>query len=69
MFDESVWSMLVKKCQSIYQKHGLGIEIPTDNASDPVEVFDEVQVDKNVFRFVVKKSIRCICESCVYLHV
>ena len=23
------------------------------NASDPVEVFDEVQVDKNVFRFVV----------------
>ena len=53
MFDESVWSMLVEKCQSIYQKHGLGIEIPTDNASDPVEVFDEVQVDKNVFRFVV----------------
>ena len=53
MFDERDWSALVAKCKSIYQRHGLGIEIPTDNASDPVEVFDEVHVDTNVFRFVV----------------
>ena len=52
MFDECDWSALVAKCKSIYQRHGLGIEIPTD-VSDAVEVFDEVQVDKNVFRFVV----------------
>ena len=49
MFDECDWSALVAKCKSIYQRHGLGKEIPTNNASDPVEVFDEVQVDKNVF--------------------
>ena len=53
MFDERDWSALVAKCKSIHQRHGLGIPIPTDNASDPIEVFDEVQVDKNVFRFVV----------------
>ena len=53
MFDECDWSALVAKCKSIYQRHGLGIEIPTDNASDPVEVFDQEQVEKNVFRFVV----------------
>ena len=49
MFDECDWSALVAKCKSIYQRHGLGIEIPTDNASDPVEVFDQEQVEKMYF--------------------
>ena len=40
MFDECIWSMLVEKCQSIYQRHGLGIPIPSG-------------VAENVFRFVV----------------
>ena len=53
MFDEYVWSALVAKCQSIYQRHGLGIPIPSDIVSDPVEVFDQIDVAKNVFRFVV----------------
>ena len=53
MFDECGWSALVEKCKSNYWKHGLGTEIPTDNVSDPVEVFDQTEVDKNVFRFVV----------------
>ena len=49
MFDKCDWSALVAKCKSIYQRHGLGIEIPTDNASDPVKIFDHTEVDKNVF--------------------
>ena len=53
MFDKYVWSALVAKCQSIYQRHGLGLEILSDNASDPVEVSDQTDMAKNVFRFVV----------------
>ena len=52
MFDEYIWSMLVEKCQSIYQRHGLGIPIPS-GVADPVEIFDQTEVDKNVFGFVV----------------
>ena len=48
MLDEGVQSMPVEKCQSIYQRHGLGIPIPS-GVSDPVEVFDQTDVAKNVF--------------------
>ena len=50
---ESGLSHLVLKCKRIYQRYGLDIEIPTDYAYDPVEVFDEVDVRANVFRFAV----------------
>ena len=53
MSDECDCSALVAKCKTIYQRHGLGIEIFMDNFSDPVEVFDQTEVDKSVFRFLV----------------
>ena len=52
MFDECIWSMLVEKCKSIYQRHGLGVPIPS-GVADPVEIFDQTDVAENVFRFVV----------------
>ena len=52
MFDECIWSTLVEKCQSIYQRHRLGIPIPS-GVADPVEIFDQTDVAENVFQFVV----------------
>ena len=53
IMSESGWSHLVQKCKRIYQRFGLDIPIPIDYADDPEEVFDEVDVRANVFRFVV----------------
>lgn len=51
--DEWMWSTLLDKCNKIYKERGQGIRIPDTIAPDPVDVFDQTGVDKNVFRFVI----------------
>ena len=51
--DEWCWEELTAKCRSVQMKWGAEIKIPSDVAYNPVEVFDETDVDKNVFRFVI----------------
>ena len=49
--DECCWSDLVSK--RIYERYGSNIQIPSDIASDIVEVFDKADVTKGIFRFVI----------------
>ena len=57
MSDRWNWFTLCVKCESVYAKYGnQGTdEIPTDpcDDDDPLEIFDVVNVDVNVMRFVV----------------
>ena len=53
VMSECGWSELVAKCKGIHEKYGMGIKIPSVCTADPLEVFDYVDVSKNVFRFVV----------------
>lgn len=47
------WITLCRKCEIVYQRYGEGIcEILTDPA-DPLETFDDTNVEENVLRFVV----------------
>ena len=55
MSDRWSWSRLCSKCERIYTKYGSGLSVPDDNPDDedPLDVFDDTNVDRNVLRFVV----------------
>ena len=40
------------KCKNLQQKYGPDIEIPTNYKPDVIQVFDDVEVHVNMFRFV-----------------
>ena len=53
MADRWSWIRLCSKCERVFATYGGGgDEIPKDQ-SDPLEVFDETDVENNVMRFVV----------------
>ena len=53
MADRWSWMGLCRKCQRVYHRYGEGsCEIPSEIA-DPLETFDDTNVEKNVMRFVV----------------
>ena len=47
------WSRLGERCEQIVNKYGNDIVLPTEPHNDPLEVFKDTEVHKNVFRFVV----------------
>ena len=47
------WSRLCERCEQIVNKYGKDIVLPTEPHNDPLEVFKDTDVHKNVFRFVV----------------
>ena len=51
MSDRWSWTRLCCKCESTYARYRAD-EIPTD-IDDPLEVFDDTDVSKNMMRFVV----------------
>ena len=53
MEDECCWPDLLSKCKRIDERYGSNIQIPSDIASDIVEVFDEDDVTRNIFRFLI----------------
>jgi len=54
MSEERVWEVLCSRCHDLFEKYGNGIVIPPCNSLyDPVLVFDETDVECNVWRFVV----------------
>ena len=54
MSEERVWEVLCSRCHDLFEKYGNGIVIPPCNPHfDPVLVFDETDVECNVWRFVV----------------
>ena len=55
MSDRWSWITLCSKCERIYTKYGDGVRIPNDNPKDenPLDVFDDSNVEENVMRFVV----------------
>ena len=53
MSDRWSWLTLCRKCERVYQRYGEGrSEIPLEPA-DPLETFDDTNVEENVMRFVV----------------
>ena len=53
MADRWSWMALCRKCQRVYHRYGEGsCEIPSEIA-DPLETFDDTNVEENVMRFVV----------------
>ena len=53
MADRWSWMGLCRKCQRVYHRYGEGSsEIPSEIA-DPLETFDDTNVEENVMRFVV----------------
>jgi len=54
MSEKRVWEVLCSRCEELFEKHGNGIVIPPcDPHCDPVPVFDETNVECNVWLFVV----------------
>ena len=54
MSEERVWEVLCSRCQELFEKYGNELVIPPyDQRCDPVVVFDETDVECNVWRFVV----------------
>jgi len=54
MSEERVWEVLCSRCNDLFQKYGNGMVIPScDPLYDPVLVFDETDVECNVWRFVI----------------
>jgi len=55
MSEERVWEVLCSRCHDLFEKYGNGIVIPPlcESPCDPVLVFDETDVECNVWRFVV----------------
>jgi len=54
MSEERVWEVLCSRCHDLFEKYGNGIVIsPCDHPCDPVLVFDETNVECNVWRFVI----------------
>ena len=51
MSDRWSWVRLCSKCERVFAAYGEG-DIPSSEF-DPLEVFDETNVEKNVMRFVV----------------
>ena len=47
------WSRLGERCEQIVNKYGKDIVLPTKPHNDPLEVFEDTEVNKNVFRFMV----------------
>ena len=45
------WSRLSERCEYIINKYD--VPIPTDPHNDPLEVFEDSEVHKNVFHFMV----------------
>ena len=53
MSDRWSWMTLSRRCERVYHRYGEGSgEIPTEPA-DPLETFDDTNVEENVMRFVV----------------
>ena len=54
MSDRWSWMTLCRKCERVYQRYGDGgsREIPSE-PDDPLETFDDTNVEENVMRFVV----------------
>ena len=53
MSDRWSWITLCHRCERVYQRYGEGsCEIPSEPA-DPLETFDDTNVEENVMRFVV----------------
>ena len=53
MSDHWSWMALCRKCERVYHRYGEGsCEIPSEIA-DPLETFDDTNVEENVMRFVV----------------
>ena len=53
MSDRWSWMTLGRRCERVYHRYGEGSdEIPTEPA-DPLETFDDTNVEENVMRFVV----------------
>ena len=64
MSEERVWRVLCARCNYLFAKYGNGIELPDiQYPSDPVVVFDETEVEYNVWRFVVYILWleKCVC--------
>ena len=55
MSDRWSWIRLCSKCERLYTKYGSGVSVPDDNPEDedPLDVFDDTDVEQNVMRFVV----------------
>jgi len=54
MSEERVWEVLCSRCNELFEKYGNGIVIlPCDPHCDPVPIFDETDIECNVWRFVV----------------
>lgn len=49
---EWTWEGLLSSCKHIHQTYGPDIEIPANYKPDVIQVFDDVEVHVNVFRFV-----------------
>ena len=47
------WEGLLAKCKNLQQKYGPDIEIPTAYDPDVLQLFDDCEVQVNVFRFVM----------------
>ena len=53
MSDHWSWMTLGRRCERVYQRYGEGeCEIPSQPA-DPLETFDDTNVEENVMRFVI----------------
>ena len=53
MADRWSWMALCRRCERVYHRYGEGrSEIPSEIA-DPLETFDDTNVEENVMRFVV----------------
>ena len=57
MFEEMIWESICSRCKELFEKHGNGIVIPNcdpwDPMYEPLKVFDDTKVERNVWRFVV----------------
>lgn len=57
MSQEMVWEYICSRCMELFERDGNGIEIPScdpfDPMQEPLKVFDETDVESNVWRFVV----------------
>ena len=47
------WSRLGERREQIVNKYEKDIVLPTEPHNDPLEVFEDTEVHKNVFRFMV----------------
>ena len=53
MSDRCSWMALCRRCERVYHRYGEGsCEIPSELA-DPLETFDDTNVEENVMPFVV----------------